>query len=79
MRTNSNHELGIQAAMKHGIVFQDAIPVDLWRCRPGPLADFIKREWLEWEREVGEKVSQERELESWLKTLNAPSSGPKTA
>lgn len=79
MRTNSNHELGIQAAMKHGIVFQDAIPSDLWQSRPGPLADFIKKEWLEWEKEVDEKVSQERELESWLKTLNAPLSGPETA
>lgn len=40
LRNNSNHELGIQATMKHGIDFRNAIPADLWGSRPGPLAEF---------------------------------------
>lgn len=76
IRSNSNHELGIQAAMKHEIEFQDAIPAELWKARPGPLADFVKREWSDWKQETAEKISDIRELESWLKSLNHPSKGP---
>jgi hypothetical protein len=76
IRTNSNHELGIQAAMKHGISFQDAIPADLWQTRPGPLADFVKKEWSDWKKETAETTSDLRELESWLKSLNAPPKRP---
>jgi hypothetical protein len=76
IRTNSNHELGIQAAIKHGINFQDAIPADLWKTRPGLLADFVRKEWQDWNRENAEKISDLRELESWLKSLNSKSSGP---
>jgi len=76
IRTNSNHELGIQAAIKHGINFQDAIPANLWRDRPGPLADFVKREWSDWKDENDEKIADLRDLESWLKSLNASPKGP---
>jgi hypothetical protein len=76
IRTNSNHELGIQAAMKHGVDFQDAIPADGWQTRPGPLADFVKKEWCDWGKETAEKISDIRELESWLRSLNAPPKRP---
>jgi hypothetical protein len=76
VRANSNHELGIQTAIKHGINFQDAIPADLWQARPGPLAEFVKNEWLEWKNEINGKISDDQELESWLKSLNAPPQGP---
>ncbi len=76
IRTNSNHELGVQTAIKHGINFQDTIPADLWQSRPGPLADFVKKEWQSWENETAEKISDVRDLEIWLKSLNAPSEGP---
>ncbi|HWD19990.1 MAG TPA: hypothetical protein VHB20_12000, partial [Verrucomicrobiae bacterium] len=69
MRTNSGHDLGIKAAIKHGIDFQDAIPADLWRNRPGPLADFIQKEWPEWKKQAAEKISEIQELEVWLKSL----------
>jgi hypothetical protein len=70
IRTNANHELGLLAAIKHGINFQEAIPADLWQTRPGPLADFVKTEWQEWKDENAEKTSDLRDLETWLKSLN---------
>lgn len=76
IRANSNHELGIQTAMKHGVNFQDAIPADLWQTRPGPLAEFVENEWLNWKKEIAEKISDNQELERWLKSLNAPPQGP---
>lgn len=63
--------------MKHEIRFQDAIPAALWQERPGPLADFIKNERLDWENELIEKMSDLRDLESWLKSLNESPKGPK--
>jgi len=75
IRMNSNHDLGIQAAIKHGVEFQDAIPADLWQGRTGPLADFVKTEWSDWKRETEEKISDLRELEDWLKTLKEPPKG----
>ena len=70
IRTNSNHELGLMATIKHGVQFQEAIPADLWQTHPGPLADFVKKEWLEWKDENTEKTSDLRDLEAWLKSLN---------
>ena len=58
--------------MKHGIDFQDAIPADLWQAQHGPLAEFVKKEWSDWKDEIAEKISDFRELESWLKSLKAP-------
>jgi hypothetical protein len=69
IRANSNHELGLLAAIKHGINFQEAIPADLWQSRPGPLADFVGREWQEWKDETAAKTSDLRDLETWLKSL----------
>ena len=76
IRTNANHELGLLAAMKYGIDFQEAIPADLWQTRPGPLADFVNREWHEWKDENTAEVSDLRELETWLKSLNDRRGGP---
>jgi hypothetical protein len=76
LRSNSNHELGIQAAMKHGIDFRDAVPAGLWRSRPGSLAEFVSNEWSEWEKEITGKVADLRELESWLKSLKENPKGP---
>ena len=70
IRTNANHELGLLAVIKYGINFQEAVPGDLWQTRPGPLADFVKKEWQEWKDENAEKTSDLRELETWLKSLN---------
>jgi hypothetical protein len=58
------------AAIKHGVQFQEAIPVDIWQTRPGPLADFVNKEWQEWKYENAEKTSDLRDLETWLKSLN---------
>lgn len=73
VRTNSNHELGIQAAMKHAINFQDAVPADLWQTRSGSLGDFIRNEWSDWKHEIAEKISDLRDLENWLKSIKTPS------
>lgn len=70
IRTNSNHELGLLAAIRHGIHFQEAIPSDLWKTRPGPLADFVGTEWKDWQEETNQKTTDIRELETWLKSLN---------
>lgn len=76
IRSNSTHELGLRAAMKHGIDFRDTIPADLWRSRPGPLADFMKNEWSDWEKEIAGKVEDNREIENWIETLkNTQDSG----
>lgn len=74
IRANSNHELGIQAAIKYGINFQDAVPAELWQSRPGALAGFVKQEWDDWREEVSEKIFDLKELEIWLKGLNRPTS-----
>jgi hypothetical protein len=62
--------------MKCGVDFRDAIPADLWQTRPGPLADFLKEEWADWQKETAEKISDLRELETWLTSLNAPPRSP---
>lgn len=64
IRANANHELGIRAAMKYGIDLQEAIPAELWKKKPGPLADFVKKDWADWKHEVSEKITDVRELES---------------
>lgn len=69
IRADSNHELGIRAAIRHGINFQEAVPADLWSARPGPLADFVSTELPVWKKENAEKVADLRELETWLKFL----------
>jgi hypothetical protein len=70
IRTNSNHELGLLATIKHGVQFQEAIPADIWQTRPGPLADFVNKEWQEWKEENARNTSDLRDLETWLKSLN---------
>jgi hypothetical protein len=70
IRTNSYHELGLLATIKYGINFQETIPADLWQTRPGPLADFVKKEWQDWKDESAGKISDLRDLETWLKSLN---------
>jgi hypothetical protein len=79
IRANSNHELGLLAAIRHGVNFQEAIPADLWQTRPGPLADFVKKEWQEWKDENDEKTSDLRDLETWLKSLNEKRGSPDLA
>jgi len=69
IRTNSNHELGLQAAISHSINFQEAIPSDLWLQHPGPLRDFIKDEWQDWTVEIAEKTSDMREIDDWIESL----------
>src|SRR5580658_6804568 len=69
VQTNSNHELGMTATIKHGVQYQDAIPADIWQTRPGPLAEFVHKEWKEWKEENAEKTSDLRDLETWLKSL----------
>jgi hypothetical protein len=73
LRTDANHELGLQATLKYGINFQDAIPEEIWRTKPGPLADFINIDCRKWAEEIREKTTDIRELESWLKSLGAKS------
>jgi hypothetical protein len=69
MRLNSNHELGLQAAMRYGIRFQEAIPSDLWQDQPGPLGDFMRKEWQAWTGELSEKTADARELDQWIESL----------
>jgi hypothetical protein len=69
VRMNSNHELGLQAAVRYGIAFQEAIPSDLWQNRPGPLGDFMKMEWQDWTNELAEKTADLRELDKWIASL----------
>jgi hypothetical protein len=69
IRADSNHELGVQAAIKYGINFQEAVPADLWQTRPGPLADFVEKEWQDWNKENAEKKADLRELDIWLMSL----------
>jgi hypothetical protein len=69
VRMNSNHELGLQAAIRYGIRYQDAIPSDVWQTRPGPLGDFMKKEWQEWTTELAEKTADVRELDRWIESL----------
>jgi hypothetical protein len=72
MRTNANHDLGIKAAIKHGIDFRHTIPAGLWRDQPSPLADFVRKDWAQWEDETQEKITDIRELDAFLKSLNEP-------
>ncbi len=69
MRLNSNHELGLRAAIRYGLCFQDAIPAETWRDRPGPLGDFMKTEWRDWTNEISEKTADSRELDQWITGL----------
>ena len=70
IRMNSNHELGLLAAIRYGISFQEAIPSDIWQTLPGPLADFVRKEWQDWKDETNEKTTDLRDLDTWLKSLN---------
>jgi hypothetical protein len=36
----------------------------------------VKREWSDWKDENDEKIADLRDLESWLKSLNASPKGP---
>ncbi|MGO8931729.1 MAG: hypothetical protein ACLQU3_33150 [Limisphaerales bacterium] len=76
IRTDANHELGLQATMKYSINFQDAIPADLWREHPGTLADFVNGEWQKWADEIAGKTSDLRDLDAWVKSLKDKSAGP---
>jgi hypothetical protein len=69
VRTNSNHELGLQAAIRYGISYQNAIPSDVWQNQSGPLGDFMKKEWQEWTNELAEKTADVRELDRWIESL----------
>jgi len=69
VRMNSNHELGLQTAIRYGICFQDAIPSDLWRNRTGPLGNFMKQEWPDWTKELVEKTADLRDLDKWIGSL----------
>lgn len=74
IRSNSNHELGLQAAIKYRIDFQEAIPSALWLQHPGCLADFMNHEWPTWTEEIAEKKSDLCEVDNWIKSLNSKSS-----
>jgi hypothetical protein len=69
LRSLANDQLGLEAAQAHGLDYQSAIPVTLWRNTPGPLADFIAGEWEVWRQEVRQEVSDLMELEGWLRRL----------
>jgi hypothetical protein len=69
VRMNSNHELGLRAAIRYGLSYQSAIPSDVWQNRPGPLADFMKKEWPDWTNELAEKTADVRELDRWIESL----------
>jgi hypothetical protein len=73
LRTDSSHELGLQAAIKYGINFQDAIPTDLWKKDTGALAEFVKNEWQNWKDEIAEKTSDLRDIDAWVKSLGEKS------
>jgi hypothetical protein len=70
LRMDSNHEFGLEATIKHGINFQDAVPAELWRSRAGELGAFMQEEWQKWTEEIAEKTSDLREIDAWIRTLN---------
>jgi hypothetical protein len=76
LRVDSNHELGLQATIRYGIRFQEAIPVELWRNREGPLGDFVKQEWLFWAEETQQKISDLQDLDRWIESLKERPKNP---
>jgi hypothetical protein len=68
---DSNHQLGLEAAIKHGINFQNAIPSELWRERPGLLGNFMKEEWQAWKNELNEKTDDLIDIQKWVEDLNS--------
>ncbi|MBI5385388.1 MAG: hypothetical protein HZA90_11970 [Verrucomicrobia bacterium] len=71
LRRAATHQLGLDAARRHSVNFQQAIPQALWEQTTGPLADFIQTEWAAWAEEVSRKLAEEREVERWLRNLQA--------
>ncbi|MCX6901997.1 MAG: hypothetical protein NTW03_00665 [Verrucomicrobia bacterium] len=69
LRSLANDQLGLEAAQIHGIDYQSAIPRARWQDTPGPLAEFITREWELWRQEVCDKTRELIELEAWLRQL----------
>jgi hypothetical protein len=69
LRMDSNHEFGLQAAMKYSINFQDAVPAELWLTRPGTLGEFMKEEWQKWSAEIAEKTADLRDVDAWITAL----------
>lgn len=74
LRSLANDQLGLEAAQRHGINYQTAIPVPLWQATPGPLSEFMAAEWDAWDSEVRQKVQDLVELEAWLRQLRERSS-----
>jgi hypothetical protein len=71
LRGNANSQLGLEAARTHGVNFQEAVPVEVWRSRRGPLAAFITEEWEPWKIEVEARLTDLDELSRWLKSIGA--------
>jgi hypothetical protein len=70
LRRDAGHQLGLLAARRHNISFQQAIPKPLWEQRGGPLGVFVQEEWASWAAEVARKLQEEAEIEEWLHTLH---------
>jgi len=71
LRRDATHQLGLNAARRHGLNFQQAIPKIVWEQTTGPLADFIKAQWAAWTDEVSRKLEEELEIERWLRDLQS--------
>ena len=69
LRVGATHELGLQASIRYGIRFQEAIPSELWGSREGPLGEFMKGEWRIWLDETAQKISELQELDQWIASL----------
>jgi hypothetical protein len=75
VRVDANHELGLQATIRYGINFQEAIPSELWRNREGHLGDFMKGEWQIWAEETAQKVADLQDLDRWIESLKTKPKG----
>jgi len=74
LRSLASDQVGLEAALLHGIDYRTAIPAGQWREAAGCLGDFIAEQWEPWREEVREKVEDLRQLEDWLRQLkNTPS------
>jgi len=73
LRSLANDQVGLEAALLHGIDYRAAIPAERWRQAAGCLADFVAQELGPWRAEVQEKVEDLRQLEVWLRQLKSGS------
>ena len=69
LRTHASSQAGLDVQRRHGVDFQQAVPIELWRSGAVPLAEWCRTEAPRWQAEVRQRIQDLEEIARWVEDL----------